>query len=217
MGGGTPQARPRWLRGDRTMRDDGDEFGAYVAARQRALVRMAYLLTGDHHTAEDLVQSALARTFAAWRRIRDKGALDSYVRRAVLNEYVNLWRRAWRRFERSTSDVPDRAEPTPVIDGTDMDERLWIAIGALAPRQRAVVVLRYYSDLSEAEIAATLGCSRGTVKSTSSRSLTRLRELLATTAAERPSSSSSSSTTPPSSQSQSPSSSASRSVSRETR
>jgi DNA-directed RNA polymerase specialized sigma24 family protein len=117
---------------------DGLDFSAYVAARRKALLRTAYLLTGDYHTAEDLVQSALARASSRWRGI------------------------------------------------TDVDEQLWNAIQSQAPRQRAVIVLRYppgttvdlAMKLSEAETAAVLGCSPGTVKSTSSRSMAKLRAYL---------------------------------------
>jgi RNA polymerase sigma-70 factor (sigma-E family) len=158
--------------------DDELDFTAYVAARRKALLRTAYLLTGDHHTAEDLVQTALARVFSRWSRIKDRGAVDAYVRRALLNEHLGLWRRAWRRLEHSTDQIPENPSPQPVVESTDVDEQLWNAIQALAPRQRAVIVLRYYENLSEAEIAAVLGCSPGTVKSTSSRSMTKLREYL---------------------------------------
>lgn len=154
------------------------DFSAYVAARRKALLRTAYLLTGDHHTAEDLVQNALARVYSRWHGIRDHGAIDAYVRRTLFNEHLGLWRRAWRRFEHSTDQVPEQAPAQPVVDSTDVDEQLWNAIQSLAPRQRAVVVLRYYETLSEAEIAAVLGCSPGTVKSTSSRAMTKLREYL---------------------------------------
>jgi RNA polymerase sigma-70 factor (sigma-E family) len=152
------------------------EFSAYFAARRQRLMRTAYLLTGDHHAAEDLVQTALARVYAAWRRIRRDGSIDAYVRRTLVNAHLGLWRRAWRRLERSTDQVPDEA--APVVERSVLDERVRDAIRRLAPRQRAVVVLRYYEDLSEADIADALGCSTGTVKSTAARSLVKLREYL---------------------------------------
>ncbi|MEQ7004789.1 SigE family RNA polymerase sigma factor [Actinopolymorpha sp. B17G11] len=159
------------------MADRTAEFSAYVAARQHALVRTAFLLTGDHHTAEDLAQTALARTYLAWERIRDKGSLDAYVRRVMVNEHTTWWRRAWRRRERSTDNVPEEEAWSP----PDMGERaeVWTLVCSLPPRQRAAVVLRYYEDLSEAETAQALGCSVGTVKSQTSRAIATLRERLA--------------------------------------
>ncbi|MEQ4207032.1 SigE family RNA polymerase sigma factor [Actinopolymorpha sp. B9G3] len=158
------------------MADRTAEFSAYVAARHHALVRTAFLLTGDHHTAEDLAQTALARTYLAWERIRDKGSLDAYVRRVMVNEHTTWWRRAWRRRERSTDNVPEREVWSP----PDMGERaeVWTLVCSLPPRQRAAVVLRYYEDLSEAETAQALGCSVGTVKSQTSRAIATLRERL---------------------------------------
>jgi RNA polymerase sigma-70 factor (sigma-E family) len=162
--------------------DDRLDFDSYVAARRHSLTRTAYLLTGDYHAAEDLVQIALAKVYLARRRVRIQ-AVDAYVRRTMVNEHSNWWRRAWRRLERSTPSIPEPPASQPVVGSTDNDQRLWDAIQALAPRQRAVVVLRYYEDLSEAEIADVLGCSPGTVKSTSSRALTKLRNALGATPA----------------------------------
>lgn len=161
-------------------RSDASEldFSAYVAARRKSLLRTAYLLTGDYHAAEDLVQIALARVFSRWHRIRDPEAAHAYVRRALVNEHIGLWRRAWRRLEHSTDQVPEDVAAQSVDEFTDVEEQLWNAIQSLAPRQRAVIVLRYYENLSEAEIAAVLGCAPGTVKSTSSRSMAKLRAYL---------------------------------------
>jgi RNA polymerase sigma-70 factor (sigma-E family) len=152
------------------------EFSAYFATRRQRLMRTAYLLTGDHHAAEDLVQTALARVYVAWRRLQRDGAIDAYVRRTMINAHLGLWRRAWRRLEHSTDQVPDKAAPAG--ERSVVDERVREAIRSLAPRQRAVVVLRYYEDLSEADIADALGCSTGTVKSTAARSLAKLRKYL---------------------------------------
>lgn len=158
------------------MSDLASEFSVYVAARQHALVRTAFLLTGDHHAAQDLVQSALARTYVAWGRIRDKGAADAYVRRTMLNEYHSWWRRAWRHRERSTATLPEHpSEPTD--DPAERDE-VWELLLTLPPRQRAAIVLRYYEDLTEAQTAHALGCSVGTVKSQTSRGLATLRARL---------------------------------------
>lgn len=151
-----------------------EEFAAYMGARQPALLRTAYLLTGDLAGAEDLLQTALAKLYLAWDRVREREALDGYVRRIMVNEHTSLWRRAWKRRERPTDEVPE----TSVVDAYDDGTRgeLWAFVQTLPPRQRAVVVLRYYEDLSEAEIARTLGVSVGTVKSQASRALASLRE-----------------------------------------
>lgn len=155
-------------------------FEAYVGSRQHSLLRTAFLLTGEAQAAEDLLQTALARLYLAWGRVRRDGALDAYVRRIMVNEYTTWWRRAWRRRETIVELVEDRA----ATDGPDQDElaerdAVWRVVGELPPRQRAAVVLRYYEDLSEAETAALLGCSVGTVKSQTSRALSRLRQLMA--------------------------------------
>lgn len=154
-----------------------EAFSAYVAARQHALVRTAFLLTGDHHSAEDLVQAALARTFLAWGRIRDERAIDAYVRRTMINEHTSWWRRAWRHRERSTDELP---EPPPAAEH-DLGQRdeVWELVQTLPPKQRAVVVLRFYEDLTEADTADALGCSVGNVKSQTSRALATLRKRVA--------------------------------------
>jgi RNA polymerase sigma-70 factor (sigma-E family) len=148
------------------------EFSEYVAARQRALLRSAWLLTGDWAAAEDLVQTALVRTWPHWRRLADEHAAEAYVRRVMLNTWSSWWRRRWR-GETPTGDLPD----TPRDDGGDADLRavLVAAVLRLPKRQRAVVVLRYLDDLSEARTADVLGCSPGTVKSQASKALATLR------------------------------------------
>jgi RNA polymerase sigma-70 factor (sigma-E family) len=154
-----------------------EAFSAYVAVRQHALVRTAFLLTGDHHSAEDLVQAALARTYLAWGRIRDDRAIDAYVRRIMINEHTSWWRRAWRHRERTTDEVP---EPPPELE-VDVGQRdeVWALVQTLPPKQRAVVVLRFYEDLTEADTADALGCSVGNVKSQTSRALVALRKRIA--------------------------------------
>lgn len=156
--------------------DRDTDFATYVAARQSAMLRMAYLLTGDTHAAEDLVQTALAKLYLAWGRARTADNLDAYTRRILINEHTSWWRRAWRRHETTVDTVPERAARRP-DHGTEIDERdaLWSMVLRLAPRQRAAVVLRYYEDLSEAQTAEVLGCSVGTVKSQTSRALATLR------------------------------------------
>ncbi len=155
-------------------REDKDaDFSAYMAARQAALYRTAYLLAGDHAGAEDLLQNAFAKLYLSWDRIRDRDALDGYVRRVMVNENSSLWRRAWKRRERATDELPESGAHDTYDDG--MGGRLWSFVQTLPPRQRAVVVLRYYEQLSEAEIADVLGISPGTVKSQASRALAALR------------------------------------------
>jgi RNA polymerase sigma-70 factor (sigma-E family) len=150
---------------------DRAEFDAFVAARSPNLLRTAYLLTGDRHAAEDLLQTALAKSWFAWRRI--DSAPEAYVRRVIATTYATWWRRRWR-VERPTGEVPDTGEPDQTAS-IDTRDALWRALAALPRRQRTVVVLRYFEDLSEAEIAATLGISTGTVKSSASRALATLR------------------------------------------
>jgi RNA polymerase sigma-70 factor (sigma-E family) len=151
------------------------EFEQYMAARQPSLLRTAYLLTGDQHSAEDLVQTALAKLYLSWDKVQRRELVDGYVRRIMVNENNSLWRRAWKRREVTTDMVPDL---TGVTDRPDHGERsaLWDFVQTLPRKQRAVVVLRYYEDLSEAEVAQILGVSVGTVKSQSSRALAALRE-----------------------------------------
>src|SRR6478735_3160071 len=146
-------------RSDRERRDA--DFAAYLAARQPSLLRTAYLLTGNRHDAEDLVQTAFAKLYLSWDKVRDQGSIDGYVRRILVNEHNSLWRRAWKRREHATDDLPESGRHDTYDEGSD----LWAAIQALPRRTRAVIVLRYYEDLSEAEIAEALGISRGTVKS----------------------------------------------------
>lgn len=148
-------------------------FREYVTSRSGSLLRMALLLTRNRADAEDLVQVALAKTFQAWDRIEDRGAVDGYVRRAMVNTHISWWRR--RRVEEyPTDEIPDQ----PVLDhagDSEMQDALRRAIERLPQRMRAAVVLRYYEDMSEAEVAQVLGVSLGTVKSTVSRAVAKLR------------------------------------------
>jgi RNA polymerase sigma-70 factor (sigma-E family) len=153
-------------------RDKDTEFSEYMAARQPGLLRTAYLLTGDRHTAEDLVQTALAKLYLSWDKVQRQDSLDGYVRRILVNEHNSLWRRAWKKRETTTSELPDQpAEPQQ--GGPDAE--LWALVQSLPRKQRAAVVLRYYEQMSEAETAAVLGVSVGTVKSQTSRALATLR------------------------------------------
>ena len=145
------------------------DFDAFVATRSNALLRTAYLLTGDHALAEDLLQTALAKAWRAWTRIDDP---EPYVRKIIVNTYASWWRRRWN-GEQPTDDLP---EPAGVNDSSSDDRAdLWSAVGRLPKRQRAVIVLRFYEDLSEAETAAALGIAAGTVKSQTSKALRALR------------------------------------------
>jgi RNA polymerase sigma-70 factor (sigma-E family) len=155
--------------------DRDTDFTAYLEARQARLLRTAYLLTGDQHQAEDLLQTSLAKLYLAWDRVRDRGSVDAYVRRIMVNENNSLWRRGWRRRETATDVVPETA---PFHDEYDegTGAAVWAVVQTLPRRARAVVVLRYYEQLSEAETAEVLGISVGTVKSQCSRALATLRE-----------------------------------------
>ena len=165
------------------MRDGEPEFDDFVRARSTGLLRTAYLLTGDRHAAEDLVQEVLEQMYGKWRRIT--GAPDAYARRALVNRSTNRWRRRGRRPEAPLAhhDVaaPDHS------DGVVIRDTVVEALRSLPPGQRAAVVLRYLDDLPVAEVASALNCSEGTVKSNTSRGLDRLRALLApvSTATER--------------------------------
>jgi RNA polymerase sigma-70 factor (sigma-E family) len=158
---------------------DEAEFRAYAAARMRPLRRTAYLLCGDWHQAEDAVQVVLAKLYAHWDRVDRRDALDGYVRTMLIRATLEHRRRLWWRRELTTSAVPDVVATAPV----DPEERIVLiqALAKLPPRQRAVVVLRFWEDLDVAQTAAALGCSEGTVKSQTSHGLTALRSLLTET------------------------------------
>ncbi|WP_309648767.1 SigE family RNA polymerase sigma factor [Nocardioides sp.] len=150
------------------------EFTAYLHARQPSLLRTAYLLTGDRHRAEDVLQTSLAKLYLAWDKVRDRDSVDAYVRRIMVNENNSLWRRGWRKREFATEVLPD----VPVTDAYDegLGAALWAVVQSLPPKARAVVVLRYYEQLTEAETADLLGVSVGTVKSQCSRAIATLRD-----------------------------------------
>ncbi|QDO87477.1 SigE family RNA polymerase sigma factor [Ornithinimicrobium ciconiae] len=152
--------------------DQEQEFEAWAVSRQRGFLRSAILLTGDQSAAEDLVQEALLKVADRWSRLRHE-APDAYARRIIYNAAVSRWRR--RRRETPMADLPEtgvagRSEAW--VAGADVRA----ALQALTPRQRAVLVLRYYDDLSEQQIAQTLGVTAGTVKSQAHVALRRLRE-----------------------------------------
>jgi len=169
----------------RSPRDE--EFSAFVQARRVELLRSACLLTaGDTHQAEDLVQTALARLYVAWPRVRRSGRQAmAYTWRIVLHAHIDEVRRPrWKR-EHYVADVPDEFDPPGPGDLAGFDVA-WVngaavraALGELAPRMRAAVVLRHWLDFSVEETAELLNCSEGTVKSQTAKGVARLRELLA--------------------------------------
>jgi RNA polymerase sigma-70 factor (sigma-E family) len=146
-------------------------FEDFVVARSRQLQRTAYLLTRDHHLAQDLVQTTYAKVWPSWSRISDDP--EAYVRRVMLNTYTSWWRRKWR-GEMPTGELPEQGRAG---GQRRIEDRagLMAALGRLPARQRAVVVLRYFEDLSEVETARVLSCSPGNVKSQASRALAKLR------------------------------------------
>ncbi len=158
------------------MRSGEEDFRDFVAGQSAGLLRTAWMLTGDRGLAEDLLQTALAKTWPHWARVRQGGAPAGYVRTVMVRTYAAWWSRRWR-GELPTAAPPDpgtTGDPTLVADDRDLLVR---ALAQLPARQRAVVVLRYYQDLSERDVAAALDCSVGTVKTQASRGLARLRTL----------------------------------------
>lgn len=153
-----------------------EEFREFVAARSAALLRTAYLLTGDWATAEDLLQTTLTKTYLAARRLGGIAAVEAYTRRVLVNTATSWWRRRWR-GEHPTEVLPEQAGPDAFEHQVERD-RLWRQLQMLPARQRAVLVLRYYEDLSEAQTAALLNISTGTVKSQTARALATLRRRL---------------------------------------
>jgi len=154
-------------------------FAEYVVARRDVLVRSAYLLTGDRSSAEDLVQATLVRAWPRWERVGSMDNVDAYVRRIMMSIFFSWRRRFWNR-EVATEVLPDPPGRgvADVADTPDDRTMLLAAIAQLPPRQRAVIALRFFLDLTEADTADALGCSVGTVKSQASRALARLRTLI---------------------------------------
>lgn len=148
-------------------------FDEFVTSHTTALSRVAFLLTGDHHLAEDLLQVALSQVASRWPEVRD-GNPAAYVRRCLVNEFIS-WRRRRRYHERPVEALADGADPVDLASSVVRKLVVGRALAQLTPRQRAVLVLRFYEDLSEAETAAIMGCSVGTVKSQTNHALARLR------------------------------------------
>jgi RNA polymerase sigma-70 factor (sigma-E family) len=153
-----------------------DNFDRFVADNANSLVRTAYLIVGDLHDAEDLVQEALFKVAAKWPRVRRMDSPLGYARRIVVNKAL----RGGSKRSRNRAELSAIAPAETASDATllDVHDELFDALAALPPRQRAALVLRYFLDLSEAEAAAALGCSLGTIKSSTSRGLRRLEQTL---------------------------------------
>lgn len=153
------------------------DFHEYVAARGQALLRFSYVLCGDAHLAEDLVQTALLKAHRKWRRVTAADEPDAYVRRMILNSFFDHHRR------RSATEVPcdssrptwERASSDDHAEGIALRSEMWLALARLPKQQRAVLVLRYYEDCADSAIAALLNCTQSTVRSNASRALSALR------------------------------------------
>jgi RNA polymerase sigma-70 factor (sigma-E family) len=154
------------------------EFGDYVVARTQALCRFAFLLCGDWHRAEDAVQAAFTKLYLHWERLAGNGGMDAYVRKTVLTSIIDEGRRGWFRREAVSPGLPDRVEVTDPAGASTDRLAVLAALAKVPPRQRAVLVLRYWEDMSVEQVALALGCSAGTVKSQSARGLERLRLVL---------------------------------------
>ncbi|MGH3880470.1 MAG: SigE family RNA polymerase sigma factor [Actinophytocola sp.] len=165
------------------MSDRDAEFGEYLESRAVVMRRTAYLLCGgDWHRAEDLVQTTLTKIYVAWSRLRRDGSVDAYSRKIMVRAAIDESRRAYRRREAVVGDVPETSSPPAggVEDAVDVRR----ALARLPAGQRAVVVLRYWEDLSVAETAEALGKSEGTIKSQAAKGLAALRALLAEPASD---------------------------------
>ena len=154
-----------------------DDFAAFVAARWGSLYRLAYLLAASPTGAEDLLQTTLEKAYVNWSRIGRMEHAEAYVRRMLANTFVSSRRRSWV-GEQPWDELPDEAGDSAEVPVLDR-HLFWPLVCALPPRQRAVIVLRYYEDLTEAQIALVLGCAAGTVKSQSSAAMGALRRALA--------------------------------------
>lgn len=161
-----------------------DEFREFVAMRSTALLRLAVLLTGgDRHAAEDLLQIALMKAYGRWAHIEQP---EAYVRQVLYRQQVSRWRLRRHRAETTVPVLPESGGGVGPESDTELRVALWAALRRLTKRQRAVVVLRYFEDLPEGEVAALLRCPVGTVRSTAHRSLTKLRALVPELGPERP-------------------------------
>jgi RNA polymerase sigma-70 factor (sigma-E family) len=157
--------------------DDDADFAAFVAASARRLLRSAYLVTGDRTEAEDLLQTALERAYRRWPSIRQKDVPEAYVRKIIVTAAIDTARRrTLRRAPLDEERIPGL--PDPAVEGIPGRAALLSCVRELPAGQRAVLVLRYFDDLTEADTARALGCSIGTVKSQHARAMARLRDLV---------------------------------------
>jgi RNA polymerase sigma-70 factor (sigma-E family) len=152
-------------------------FEEYVTARGDALLRFAYVLSGDRYLAEDLVQEVLARIHGRWRRMAHVEQPDAYVRTAIVRQFLS-WRRRRASGETPTDPLPEPASAADTASRHAAQDEMWRLLATLPRKQRAVLVLRFYEDLPDATIAEVLGCRQTTVRVHASRGLARLRELL---------------------------------------
>ena len=156
---------------------DRADFIEWASARKGSLLGTAYLVVGDHHLAEDLVQEALTKTYVAWPRIRDTSKAEAYARRAVTTTAISWWRRR-SSHERPLDRLPDEIGRDEMAENVTGHDWIWAELQALPIKQRSAIVLRFYEDLSVADTAYALGCSEGSVKSQVSRGLARLKQTL---------------------------------------
>jgi RNA polymerase sigma-70 factor (sigma-E family) len=154
-----------------------ERFTAFVRSRGEHHLRMATLLTGNPHAAEDLLQASLLKLYRAWSRIDTSGVPDAYLRQIIVNTHRSWWRARWRQ-ETPVPDVPDAAASEDAADRSEVGVLVWQALARLPGQQRAVLVLRYFEDLPEAEVASLLSCSAGAVKTHAHRGLRALRQSL---------------------------------------
>ena len=169
------------------MRDQDEQaFVDFAGGAARSLRRTAYLITGDWHRADDVVQNALVKLYVAWPRLTRSGAFPTYARRVVVSSAIDERRRPWRREH--ADDEAGAREPDPYDRIGQVDNRMVViaALAELPPRQRATVVLRYYDELTVEETAQVLGCTTGTVKSQTARGLVALRSHLVAAGLDQP-------------------------------
>lgn len=151
-------------------------FGEYVRNRNHVLLRAAHAMTGSRADAEDLVQATLVKAYQSWDRIDDPGAQDAFVRRIMVNTHISGWRRRRGIDEYPTDELPDSPSNVDITSESDLHDVIQRALDRLPRQMRAAVMLRFYDDMTEPEVAAALGVSVGTVKSTVARAVAKLRK-----------------------------------------
>jgi RNA polymerase sigma-70 factor (sigma-E family) len=170
-------------------RDDEERFREFATQQAAPMRRCAYLFCGDWHLAEDLMQTTLVKIYRSWPKVVARDSLGAYARTVLLRTWLDEKRRPWRRSEVGHADVPDRSDGSrePDEEAVLSWQRNLVhdALLKVPPRQRAVLVLRYFEDLSVAQTAAVMGCTEGTVKSQAARGLDNLRTAMSTTATGR--------------------------------